>query len=364
MAPRYFVAAGLALAVLAAQSRSAAARTPLAPAAAAQDDKPKDKDTDDLMKAAQANFQAGKIDDGIAKLDAILKDKPKDPRVLFVLMMATQQKGQSMIQDRKASIPVFVKSAEAARTLRSTVKELDPQQAPFVSNALYNGACSLAIDGKPEKAVAMLKEAFDAGFAEFDTFAKDDELESLRKRDDFAALEKSIKEKKELAAKKRVEEAKAEVAQLLTENKAFPFSFALSDLDDKKMSLDDLKGKVVIVDFWGTWCPPCRKEIPHFVDLHKEYKGKGLEIVGLNYNEEGTPDEVKKTIKTFLDKNNVPYRCFVGDEKTQMLVPDFEGYPTTLFIDRAGKVRLKVVGYQEKEVLEEIVKTLLDEKAK
>ena len=236
MAPRFFVAAGLALAVLAAQSRSAAARTPLVPAAA-QDDKPKDKDTDDLMKAAQANFQAGKIDDGIAKLDAILKDKPKDPRVLFVLMMATQQKGQSMIQDRKASIPVFVKSAEAARTLRSTVKELNPQQAPFVSNALYNGACSLAIDGKPEKAVAMLKEAFDAGFAEFDTFAKDDELESLRKRDDFVSLEKSIKAKKELAAKKRIEEAKAEVAQLLNENKAFPFSFTLPDLDDKKMSL-------------------------------------------------------------------------------------------------------------------------------
>ena len=99
------------------------------------------------------------------------------------------------------------------------------------------------------------------------------------------------------------------------------------------------------------------------VDLAKDYKGKGLEIVGLNYNEEGSPDVVKKTIKAFLDENKASYRCFVGDEKTQMLVPDFEGYPTTLFIDRAGKVRLKVVGYHEKEVLEEIVKTLLADKA-
>ncbi len=352
MAPRLFVAAGLTLAVLASQLRPAAARAPLAPAAGAQDDKPKEKAAADPMDAVRADLQAGKGDDAITKLEAILKDKPKDQQALFLFMMLTQRKGEGMLEDRKASIPVFLKSAEAARTLRSTVKKLNPGQAAYIGGAFYNGACSLALDGKPEKAVAMLKEAFDVGFDKFEVFAKDKELDSLRERDDFKALEKSAAE------------PKIDVPKLFKDHKEFAFSFSLPDLDGKKVSLDDLKGKVIIVDFWGTWCPPCLREIPHFVDLHGQYKDKGLEIIGLNYNEEGTPEEVKKTIKTFLDKNKVPYRCIVGDEKTQELVPDFGGYPTTLFIDRAGKVRLKIEGYHEKEVLEAIVNTLLDEKAK
>jgi thiol-disulfide isomerase/thioredoxin len=354
MAPRLFVAAGLALAVMAGLVRPTTAL--------AQDEKPKGPSA--AMLAVQEDLQQGKLDAAITKLDAILKDKPKDMQALFILVIATQQKGQSMIQDRKASIPTFMKSAEAAKTLRTIVKNPNPQQSALIGTALYNGACTLAIDGKPEKAVAMLKEAFDAGFNELPTFEKDEELDSLRKRDDFKAIEKSVKEKKDAAEKKQAEEAKVDVPKLFKEHKAFAFNFNLPDVDGKKLALDDLKGKVVIVDFWGTWCPPCRKEIPHFVGLYKDYKDKGLEIVGLNYNEEGTPDEVKKTIKAFLAENKVPYRCIVGDDKTQDQVPDLQGYPTTLFLDRTGKVRLKIEGAHDKEVLEEIVKTLLDEKAK
>ncbi len=370
MIPRS-LAAGLAFLAIAGLVSTAQARAPIA---LVQDDKPKDKPkdkaSDNPLEAIQDDLQNGKVDPAIAKLEAALKDKPKDQQLLFALMMVTQQKGQSMMTDRKASIPVFRKSAETAKKLRDLLgAKINPQQGAYLGMVLYNGACSLALDDKPEAAVKMLTEAFDAGFAEFGTFEKDDELASLRKRDDFAKLLKSLDAKKADVAKKAVEaeaklaeDAKVEVPKMLKENKEFPFTFSLKDLDDKKISLDEFKGKVVIVDIWGTWCPPCRKEIPHFVDLHKKYNDKGLEIVGLNYREEGEPAEVKKTIKDFIAENKMPYKCAVGDEKTQDMVPDFQGYPTTLFIDKAGKVRLKLVGYTEKPILEEIIKTLLEEK--
>lgn len=367
MIPRSLVAAGLALVATAGLVSTAQARAPLA---LAQDDKAKDKSKEDVLKSIQEDAQAGNMDGAISKIESALKDSPKDQQLLFGLMMLTQQKGQSMMADRKASIPVFLKSAEAAKKLQTSLgKNIAPQQGAYLGMVLYNGACSLALDNKPEAAIKMLADAFDVGFSEFGTFEKDEELNSLRKRDDFAKLVKSLDAKKAEIAKKEAEaeaklaeEAKAEVPKMLKENKSFPFTFSLKDLDDKKIALDDFKGKVVIVDIWGTWCPPCRKEIPHFVDLHKKYNGKGLEIVGLNYNEEGDAAEVKKTIKDFIAENKMPYKCAVGDEKTQEMVPDFQGFPTTLFIDRAGKVRLKLVGYTEKPVLEEIVKTLLEEK--
>ena len=353
MVSRVLVAAVLALAVLAGPFRFAAT---------AQDDTPKAKPLDGAMQAVQADLQAGKIDPAIAKLEAILKDKPKDEQARLLLVIVTQKKAQDLLPDRKASVPAFLKSAEAARSAIANIKDLNADKAAFLGAVFYNGARSLAVDGKPEQSIAMLKEAFDAGFADFETFGKDEELDSLRKRGDFKALVASLKDKKDAADKKRAEAIKAEVPKLLKENKEFPFSFTLPDINDKKLSLADLKGKVVIVDFWATWCAPCVQEIPHFVDLYATYKGKGLEVVGISY-EEGTPAEGKKLIKTFLDENKVPYRCLIGDEKTQMLVPGFEGYPTTLFIDRAGKVRLKIEGYHAKDVLEEIVKTLLNEKA-
>ena len=118
----------------------------------------------------------------------------------------------------------------------------------------------------------------------------------------------------------------------------------------------------MIVDVWGTWCPPCREEIPSFIALYKRFHDKGLEIVGLNY-ERVEPKDVKKTIQSYLEANKVPYPCLIGDEPTQEQIPDFQGFPTTLFLDRAGKVRLKVVGLHSPAYLEAIVATLLEEKA-
>ena len=141
---------------------------------------------------------------------------------------------------------------------------------------------------------------------------------------------------------------------------SFPFHFRLPDLDGKIVSLGDYKGKVVIVDLWGTWCPPCREEIPHFVDLYRKYHASGLEIVGINY-EMVAGDEAREKVRKYVKENDIPYPCLLGDQETEAIIPGFKGYPTTLFIDRSGKVRLKLAEYTPKGELEGIVSALLDE---
>src|SRR5436190_6816113 len=75
--------------------------------------------------------------------------------------------------------------------------------------------------------------------------------------------------------------AESEVAHLLKTTSPFPFDFDLEDVAGNRVSKSDLAGKVLIVDIWGTWCPPCRMEIPHFVALNRKYNNQGLAIVGL-----------------------------------------------------------------------------------
>src|SRR5581483_2476707 len=132
-------------------------------------------------------------------------------------------------------------------------------------------------------------------------------------------------------------------------------------------TLDDVPGKLVIVDVWGTWCPPCRKEIPHFKELLTRYRDRGVNMVGINYeratDEQGKPvseEDMKNTIKKFLKEHQVPYTCLIGDDRTKEQIPDFEGYPTTLFLDRSGTARLKLVGYHSLADLDAVIMKLLE----
>src|SRR5262249_11028503 len=115
-------------------------------------------------------------------------------------------------------------------------------------------------------------------------------------------------------------------------------------LDGKKLDLADLKGKVVIVDVWGTWCPPCRNEIPHFVQLYADWKEKGLEIVGVAF-ENGSDDDAAKLVQEFAEKEGIKYPLSANGQESPLAasIPGFGTFPTTFFIDREGKVRLKKV---------------------
>lgn len=118
--------------------------------------------------------------------------------------------------------------------------------------------------------------------------------------------------------------------------------------------LESLKGKVVIVDFWATWCPPCRQEIPGFIELQKRLGAKGLVVVGLSLDDEIEP------VKEFCKLQKVNYPVFVVGQDTTAAWSNIEAIPTTFILDRAGKkVGAPRVGFHSKETFEKEIAPLL-----
>lgn len=127
--------------------------------------------------------------------------------------------------------------------------------------------------------------------------------------------------------------------------------FTLPNLDGKQVSLKDFANKVIIIDFWATWCGPCRQEIPHLNRLYEDYRGKGLEIVGISMDTD-EPESIKKFTRDF----RMEYTVVIGNES---VAEDFGllGYPTTIIIDRKGNIVKKYTGYQPA-FIQEIEKTI------
>ena len=133
-------------------------------------------------------------------------------------------------------------------------------------------------------------------------------------------------------------------------------AFTLQDLNGKNVSLADLRGKVVILDFWATWCPPCVLEIPHFIELYEQYKDKGFAMVGISLDRAGI-----SVVKSFVQKYQINYPILMTDGKVDKVFGGIPGIPTTFVIDSVGNIRQKYVGYRDKAVFETDIKTLLAE---
>lgn len=132
--------------------------------------------------------------------------------------------------------------------------------------------------------------------------------------------------------------------------------FTLSDLSGNQVSLSDYRGKVVILDFWATWCPPCRMEIPHFIDLQNQYRSKGVEIVGIAMDRDGI-----KAVLPFVQKQNVNYVSLIGTGKVTSDYGGVRSIPTTFVIDQEGRIVTQHVGFTERKVFESEIVALLQE---
>jgi thiol-disulfide isomerase/thioredoxin len=131
----------------------------------------------------------------------------------------------------------------------------------------------------------------------------------------------------------------------------------LKDIHGRQFRLSDYKGKVVLLNFWATWCPPCRTEVPDLIKMQTQYRDRGLRIIGITQ-----PPEKFSEVRRFMRKLGVNYRVVLGTKTSKVLFTSSDTLPMTVVIDREGAVRDAVEGILYSDEFDQRVKPLLSSK--
>lgn len=137
--------------------------------------------------------------------------------------------------------------------------------------------------------------------------------------------------------------------------------FALKDLNGNVVRLADLRGEVVIVDFWATWCPPCRQSLPHLQSISDEFGGRGVKVLGIAMDDQG-----ESVVRPFVAKHNLTFTVLLPDNQVDQTFGGVRALPTTFVIGPDGKIFKKLVGFDPNstpQALLDAIKTLRPELA-
>lgn len=129
--------------------------------------------------------------------------------------------------------------------------------------------------------------------------------------------------------------------------------FELPDLTGKMVNSQQFKGNVILINFWATWCPPCKREIPDFIELYKKYKSQGFVVLGIALDD-------KASVEKFKNSYKINYPILLGTQNVVRQYGNIRGIPTSFLVGRDGKVVQKYDGYRPKEVFEKDIKTALN----
>jgi cytochrome c biogenesis protein CcmG/thiol:disulfide interchange protein DsbE len=133
-------------------------------------------------------------------------------------------------------------------------------------------------------------------------------------------------------------------------------NFSLKDADGNAVNLTDYRGKVVLVNFWATWCGPCEAEIPWFIEFEKKYKDQGFAVLGVSMDDDGW-----KSVRPYVASHKINYRIMIGSEVVSQQFGEIESLPTSFVLDREGRIASNHIGLVDKvDYQNEIVKLLQD----
>ncbi len=130
--------------------------------------------------------------------------------------------------------------------------------------------------------------------------------------------------------------------------------FSLPTLDGETVTLSQFKGKPVVLNFFATWCPACKGEIPGFVNIYNRYKDKGLVMLGISLD-----TNPRDALPPFIKENGIPYPIVIGNREVMEKYGGIQSIPTTFFVDKTGQITNVHIGYLDENALEEAVKELL-----
>ena len=142
------------------------------------------------------------------------------------------------------------------------------------------------------------------------------------------------------------------------DRKAAP-AFKLKDSSGGEVTLASLKGKVVLLNFWATWCGPCEVEIPWFVEFEQKYKDQGFSVLGVSFDDDGWI-----SVRPYMAAHKINYRIAIGSDELSQVYGGVDSLPTSFIIDRTGRIAATHVGLVDKrDYQDEIIKLLADPKA-
>ena len=147
---------------------------------------------------------------------------------------------------------------------------------------------------------------------------------------------------------------KADSVKPEKDRKAAP-EFTLKDSNGQTVHLSDYKGKVVLLDFWATWCGPCKIEIPWFMEFEQQLKDRGFAVLGVSMDEDGW-----NVVKPYIQQYKVNYRILLGNDQVGEIYGGVESLPTTFIIDRQGKIASVHIGLSGKDDFKNAITQLLD----
>ncbi|HVF49946.1 MAG TPA: TlpA disulfide reductase family protein [Pyrinomonadaceae bacterium] len=130
----------------------------------------------------------------------------------------------------------------------------------------------------------------------------------------------------------------------------------LRDLRGRTLRLSDYRGRVVLLNFWATWCPPCRAEMPELIRMQREYRARGLRVIGITY-----PPQTRRRVQRFVRQLKVNYTIALGTKATKTLFHQSETLPLTVVIDREGNIREIIEGILLPEEFEQKIRPLLQD---
>ncbi|QDT48695.1 Thiol-disulfide oxidoreductase ResA [Symmachiella dynata] len=313
---------------------------------------------DELLQKSNELEQAGDFQGAVQHVSRYLKLFPNQ-REVVIRQAELEQRWAESLKGTGNVERAAEHTALAGRAIDkfvATFEDLSDSERTTLRATLFWLARDSAINGDSKQMRTRLKLLFGATYAAIEPIATETIRQVLRSSPGFPDFDAQIYQ----AALTHLEQRAHDQIQNF---EGFEFDFRLTDLDGNRVNLDDQQGKVIIVEFWGTWCPDCRDVVPHLVGLKQDYEQKDFEIIGINY-ERMAPDESHSSVVEFHDKSQINYICLIGDgnDEVRNQVPGLSEYPTRLFVDRNGKVRMRVTGYQSRLEIESFVKALLDEK--
>ena len=149
---------------------------------------------------------------------------------------------------------------------------------------------------------------------------------------------------------------RSSVVYVRPEDRRMAPNFTLTDAKGAPVRLSDFRGRVVLLNFWATWCPPCRTEMPWFMEFQRSRGGRDFEVLGISFDEDGW-----KSVRPYLEKREVNYPVMLADDEVRSLYSGVSSLPTTMIIDKSGRIAATHVGLCSRGEYEGDIQTALNE---